>query len=196
MQGNPEPRSQGHLNPGAPGVSFDRFELGDGLAELVRHVWVVRWNIPDGELRRQRVLAYPAYNAVFQMPGAHLFGADPRLSIRDLTGSSWAVGVLFRPAAGLSLTQTPPAGLLGSSEPLRGAPAAAVARTMASEPYARTELVRILRNWLLPVAKRVDDQGRLINEICRWAEEDDTILRTADLASRVGVSPRTLQRVV
>ncbi len=196
MQGNTEPRSRGHLNPGAREVSFDRFELGDALSELVRHVWVVRWSVPDGETRSQRVLAYPTYNAVFQASEGHLYGADPRLSVRNLTGTSWAVGVLFRPAAGVVLTPTPPAELLGSREPFLAAPAAAVAHAMEPDPYERAELVSTLRRWLLPTAKLVDHRGRLINEICRAAEEDDTILRTADLASRVGISARTLQRVV
>src|SRR5690554_7533845 len=91
MHANSEPQSMGHLNPGGQGVSFDRFELGEELREVVRHVWVVRWKLPHGEHRRQRVLAYPAYNSVIQNSEAHLFGADPRLSVHDLTGTSWLV---------------------------------------------------------------------------------------------------------
>src|SRR5690606_10764772 len=157
--------------------------------QLVRHVWVVRWSVPAGENRSQRVLAYPAYNAVFQPAGAALFGADPRLSVRDLTGTSWAVGILFRPAAGVLLTETAPSVLLGSSEPLEHAPAGNVARAMSAEPHsastephARTQLVRILRQWLLPLGRRVDERGRLINEVCRLAEEDDELLQAAELA--------------
>ena len=45
------PESKGHLNPGSSGVAFDRFKLGDGLSDLARHVWVVRWSVPDGEVR-------------------------------------------------------------------------------------------------------------------------------------------------
>lgn len=200
MVSNAEPRSQGHLNPGDQGVSFDRFELGDrlggGLGELVRHVWVVRWTVPAGEARRQRVLAYPAYNAVVQASGADLFGADPRTSLHDLAGTSWMVGILFRPAAGVLLTDTPPVDLLGSGEPLPGAPVAEIARAMNAGADARGQLVRVLRHWLHPVSARVDHQGRLVNEACRVAEQDETILRAAELASSVGVSLRTLQRVV
>lgn len=53
-----------------------------------------------------------------------------------------------------------------------------------------------LRNWLLPLAARVDDRGRLVNEVCRLAEEDDGILRAAQLAERAGLSPRTLERLL
>src|SRR5262245_15770207 len=81
--------SKGHLNPGAAGVSFDRFELGADLTELVRHVWVPRWALPEGEVRPQRVLTYPAVNAVIEPTVAALYGPDPRVQVRELRGTSW-----------------------------------------------------------------------------------------------------------
>lgn len=190
------PESKGHLNPGSSGVSFDRFELGTGLSDLVRHVWVARWAVPDGEVRPQRVLTYPAFNAVI-MPGlATLHGPDSRIHIQELRGTSWVVGVLFRPAAGRLLTTTDPVALADSSEPLPAAPAGLVQRIMADAAYDRGELVRVLRAWLLPVAAGVDDRGRLVNEACHLAEDDPGLTRASDLAVRLGVSPRSLERLV
>lgn len=93
------PESKGHLNPGSSGVGLDRFELGADLSDLVRHVWVARWAVPDGEVRPQRVLTYPALNAVIEPELAALYGPDSRVRIQELRGTSWAVGILFRPAA-------------------------------------------------------------------------------------------------
>jgi AraC-like DNA-binding protein len=190
------PESKGHLNPGSGGLSFDRFELGADLSDLVRHVWVPRWALPDGEARPQRVLTYPALNAVIEPQAAALYGPDSRVQVRELRGTSWAVGVLFRPAAGPLLTGTDPAALAGSGEPLPTAPAGAVRRIMAGHACVRDELVRVLRAWLLPVAAGVDDRGRLVNEACRLAEEDPGITRAAELAARLGLSPRSLERLV
>jgi AraC-like DNA-binding protein len=192
----PEPESKGHLNPGASGVSFDRFELGADLSALVRHVWVPRWTVPDGEVRPQRVLTYPAVNVVIEPGLTALYGPDPRVQVRELRGTSWAVGVLFRPAAGPLLTSTDPVTLVGSSEPVPSAPAGPVRRIMAEPGYVRDELVRVLRDWLLPSAADVDERGRLVNEACRLAEEDQGLTRAADLAGRLGVSPRSLERLV
>ena len=74
------PESKGHLNPGSVGVEFDRFGLGADLSDLVRHVWVVRWAVPDGEVRPQRVLTYPALNAVIQPEPQHARAAARWLS--------------------------------------------------------------------------------------------------------------------
>ncbi|MCL2729648.1 MAG: helix-turn-helix domain-containing protein [Actinomycetia bacterium] len=189
-------KSKGHLNPGSSGLRLDRFELGDGLADLARHAWVPRWHLPDGEVRPQRVLTYPALNVVIAPEYASLFGPDSRVQVQELRGASWAVGLLFRPAAAPLLTATDPVALIGSSEPLPAAPARRVRQIMGEPDYRRDEIVRALRAWLLPLAKSVDDRGRLVNEACRLAEEDPVLTRAADLADRLGLSPRTLERLV
>lgn len=189
--------SKGHLNPGSSGLSFDRFGLGTDLSGLVRHVWVPQWDIPDGEVRPQRVLTYPAFNAAFEPEQAALHGPDSRLGVKDLRGTSWAVGILFRPAAGPLLTRTDPVKLAGSSEPLPAtAPVEEVREIMAAHAFVRDDLTRVLRAWLLPLAARIDGRGRLVNEACRLAEEDAGLTRAADLAARLGVSPRSLERLV
>jgi AraC-like DNA-binding protein len=190
------PESKGHLNPGSSGVHLDRFQLGPDLSDLVRHVWVSRWTVPDGEVRPQRVLTYPAHNAVLAPERADLYGPDHRVQVRELRGTSWVVGILLRPAAGPLLSTTDPALLVGQSEPLPAAPTEAVRQVMAGAGHARDELTRTLRGWLLPVAAHVDHRGQLVNEACRLAEEDTAITRATDLSAHLGVSPRSLERLV
>jgi methylphosphotriester-DNA--protein-cysteine methyltransferase len=79
---------------------------------------------------------------------------------------------------------------------MHGAPFDAIGTTMSSGAVDRAELVRILRRWLLPIVDGLDDTGRLVNEACRIAEQEASVVRAVDLAARVHVSPRTLERVV
>jgi AraC-like DNA-binding protein len=193
------PVSKGHLNPGSQDVTFDRFELGPGLADLVRHVWVVRWEIPAGEVRAQRVLTYPAFNAVFDAGSARLFAPSSRVQVQELAVTSWAVGVLFRPAAARILSGTEPALVPASGEHLHGAPVEALAALMSASPPAggsRLALVGTLRAWLLPCVSRLDHRAMLVNAVCELAENDNGILRSTDLAERVNVPVRSLERLV
>lgn len=201
--------SQGHLNPAALDtpreVVFDRFELGSGTAELVRHVWVVRWNIAPGEVRPQRVLSYPAFNAVLEPGHARLFGPDPRLDVQELRGQAWAVGVLFRPGAASVLTQTPPLNLVGRGEALPSAPLGAVSAVMnaaSTDPLAampdaaRQRLVEVLDRWLTPLARALDARAVAVNAVCHLAEQNASITRVDELAARSGLSVRALERLV
>ena len=67
---------------------------------------------------------------------------------------------------------------------------------MTGVAYDQGELGRMLGAWLLPVAADVDDRGRLVNKACRLAEDDPGLTRAADPAARLGVSPRSLERLV
>lgn len=190
------PESKGHLNPGTPGVELERFEPDPALADLVRHVWLARWRLRSGEVTHQRVLAYPTFNLVVMDGGAALYGPDPKLQVRALSGNGWALGLLLRPAAGRLLAAgVTPAELVGRSCPIPDAPIGEVDRAL-SQPLAAPGLTALLSRWLGPLAARVDDRGRLVNRICRLAEDDDTIVRVADLARRASLSPRSLERLV
>jgi AraC-like DNA-binding protein len=202
---NSPPGSQGHLNPGDPRVSFERFALDPELDALVRHVWIVRWSVPEGEESAQRVLSYPAFNAVLET-SLHedgppvtlaLFPPTARVSMRRLRGRGEAVGVLLRPCAGrlllegsgLSAGDVPPSG-----RPLTDAPTRPLRVALGSG--ASDRVADVLNAWLAPLAQRVDERDRLVNEACRLAEEDASLDRASDLAARVGVTPRTLERTL
>ena len=190
--------SRGHLNPGSPHVVFDRFDLG--LPELVRNVWVVRWDVPRPLV--QRVLNYPAVNVVTeagpQVDGPHhtgLYGPTPKVSTRTLHGVGWAVGVLFRPAATPLLTDLTAGELLGVDVAFSTGPADALADEMR-DGGSRDALSRLLLDWLTPLADRVDEAGRLANRATDLAENRTDILTAAALADAVHASPRTVERIV
>ena len=190
------PESKGHLNPGASGVELERMDPDPALAELVRHVWLVRWRLPSGEVAHQRVLTYPTFNLVVMNGAAALYGPDPKLQVRALSGTGWALGLLLRPAAGrLLVAGVTPAELVGRSRPVPDAPIAEIDEAL-SQPTPAPVLTSLLSRWLGPLTARVDDRGRLVNRICRLAEENDSIVRVAELARHAGLSPRSLERLV
>jgi AraC-like DNA-binding protein len=189
------PQSKGHLNPGSPGVELERFDVGPGLADLVRHVWIARWQLPPGEVNQQRVLAYPTFNLVIMNGTAALYGPDPKLQVRKLSGRGWALGLLLRPAAGVLLSSAAPRKLVGKSQPVTDAPIGAVERAMGHADHVG-RLAALIALWLGPVGAQVDEQGRLVNHVSRLAEDDATIVRVTQLARRAGLSPRSLERLV
>lgn len=57
-----------------------------------------------------------ARDVEFDEAGANLRRPDPRLGLRELSGTSWTVGVLFRPAAASVLGFARTRALIGTSE--------------------------------------------------------------------------------
>ncbi len=124
---------------------------------------------------------------------------ESRVQVQELSGTSWAVGVLFRPAAGRLLADAEPANLPVTGEHLDRAPHQSLADVMnGTVPLAeaRLALVAILRAWLLPYVSELDERAALVNAVCQLAEDDDGILRSSELAERVNVPLRSLERLV
>jgi len=48
----------------------------------------------------------------------------------------------------------------------------------------------------LPYVSRLDERAATVNRVCELAENDESILRSADLAERVNIPARSLERMV
>lgn len=206
----PEVPTRGPL-PGSgsrPGVQLLRFAVDDGAAALIRHVWVPLWSLPPGERIVQELLQYPGGNVVVMAEEAGFYGVDAGLGTRVLDGTGWGVGAMLRPAAaGLLLRDQPAdsarvgAARLDVGTAIRAectelgtdfaAACAQVRSLMPAEPEAAG---RALTDWVLARCGPVDAEGELVNAAADLAEQAavDTV---AELAERIGVGERQLQRI-
>lgn len=189
-----------------PGVELLRFEIDDGAAALVRHVWVPLWSLPPGEQLVQEMLQYPGGNVVVMADEAGFYGVEAGLGSRTLTGTGWGVGVLLRPAAAGLLLRDEPAGTtqpaaadvrtaIGADRTDLGAGFAALcARVRALMPADPEVAGRALTDWVRVRCGPVDTEGELANVAADLAEQGRA--RTVgELAALVGVGERQLQRV-
>ena len=190
------------------GVQLLRFEVDDGAAALVRHVWVPLWSLPPGEQVVQETLQYPGGNVVVMADEAGFYGVDAGLGTRTLAGTGWGVGVLLRPAAAVLLLAGEPAGAVRPGPGrMDVGPAIRAERTDLGEDFATVcaqirELMptdpqaagRALTDWVRTRCGPVDPEGELANAAADLAERGavDTV---AELADRVGVGERQLQRI-
>lgn len=188
--------SRGILYP-ARLPSFRRLPAPEPLAELVRWFWIPEWDIAPGRSSRQYVMAYPACNLVVQPAQVTLAGPTTRVSHRDLTGRGWAVGALLRPAAVPAFLDAPAD--LRDTERQLDAPelhTAIVAAMRAPEPEDRHRAaVEALGDWLAARARPITEEGRLANAMAELMDGDPEVRTLPDAATRLRVSPRTLQRL-
>ena len=93
------------------------------------------------------------------------------------------------------LSPIAPRKLVGKSQPVNDAPIDAVERAMGQADHV-ARLAALTPCGSALSRRSVDDQGRLVNRVCQLAEEDATIVRVTELARRVALSPRSLERLV
>lgn len=195
------------LRAAGPGsLTLDRLAPGAAVASLARHHWIARWSIPPGEVREQRVLEYPSGNLVLAPEGPLLAGPARGRSTVRLEAAGWVAGVLLQPAAMLRLGGAPVERFVGARHPIEmdADVLVTVARELdaaarppaALDPASARRAIEAVEAWLARFVDPDDDEGRLLGEVVALVESESALTRVGDLAERVGLGERALQRLV
>ena len=182
--------------------SPDRFQLrrwepSELLRPYVSWYWAVQWQLDDRAGHDQAVLPHPSPHLVVEGGAARLYGPPLRRFDRKLAGDGRVVGVRFRPGGLRPLLGAPVASIVDqvtAADVLAGLDADALARAVdANEELAAAAVLDDALRPLLPAAP--DPQIALVDGAVTLLAEDRSLTRVGDLADRVGVSVRSLQRV-
>ncbi|MDS1115161.1 AraC family transcriptional regulator [Gordonia westfalica] len=191
------------VDPADASYRIGRWGPSPDLDEMMRRFWVPVWSVPPGAEAPQRVLQYPVCLLVISNTYARFYGVVTGLSETVLTGDGWAVGVMFTPGAGGLLVDDVAqwtdrfdelSVVFGESgEGLARSVRAVMERAPEDEDTQRAA-TDIVEEWLrgyLPM----DDDGRLVNAIVEWVENDSTVVAVAQICERFHVTERSLQRL-
>jgi AraC-like DNA-binding protein len=193
------------VDPGDASHVMYRYAAIPEFDGLLRRFWIPVWSVPPGQEAPQRVLQYPVALLVVASDYARFYGVVSGLSTTTLAGNGWAVGVMCAPAAGALVAGGPMSGYtdrhVDVTEVLGPAGEELTVRVraaMAPDPHAPEAHAAAMAAFgdalrrFLPV----DDDGRLVNEIVAFIEEDRDVVRVAQVCERFGLSARALQRLV
>lgn len=167
---------------------------------LLRWFWVPEWDLPPGSVHEAFTLPFPACQLVVERDAVHIYGPVTRAWRRDLAGRGWAVGALLTPGAAHAL--------LGEvmpwqdrTTPAKGAEHlhAEVTSVMDGTDQGRhPRAARLLEDWLVDEAGAMvaaDPEAVPARRLIDLADGDPTLLRVDDLARRLSMSERSVQRL-
>ncbi|SDR73499.1 AraC-type DNA-binding protein [Actinopolymorpha singaporensis] len=204
MQGLHSTRGILHAREGLRRFELRRRLPSPAVAGLVSHYWIVCWDLRGQPPHTQRVLSYPCVNLVFQADRSRVAGVLRTPHPQRLAGAGRVLGVMFRPGGFRPLLGRSVATITDRFLPLAEVfgvegdeAAAAVAAApdddgmvAAAEEFLARHVARIREGdaSTLPVAERV---AELVDVVAA----DPSILRVDQLATRVGLGIRALQRL-
>ena len=191
--------SHGILNPNAGAAHFtlDRIEPAHDFAALVERYWLIRWSLRGDETFAQETLPHPCVNVVIgtHRPGVH--GIGTKRFIAELSKTGWVFGIKFRPGAFRVVYERDASELTGREKSIAsvfGDAGASVEGSVLERGGGPTcvELVEPLLRRFVPIR---DENVALAARAVDLARAEPSIGRARDLAERVGVSPRSLERL-
>jgi len=177
--------------------TFHREPAPDDLSTVIRWFWVPRWQVAPGRVSRQQLLPFPAGNLVIAPDGMALSGPTSGASHRDLRGTGWAVGALLRPA-GLAALHPDPQSLVDDEIDWPAADLlhdVAAAMADPDEDAGRARAIALYTEWAREEVGETDDAGLLANRLEELVAGDPEIIQVAQLADRLGLSTRAVQRI-
>lgn len=182
--------------------SIARYEAPPHLSAWLRRFWIPVWDVPEQRSSVQSVLQHPVCIAVTTPAYSRLAGPDRGISRTELRGRSWALGLLFAPAAGVHLAGGPVGALTDGWRDLDDVPIATgltsqVRDLMTDDPLDEQRHARVRSLWeeRLERLGDPDEESLFVNEIVGIIETDRTIRSVAALSRRLDISERSLQRL-
>ncbi|WP_457205739.1 helix-turn-helix domain-containing protein [Nocardioides sp. P5_C9_2] len=186
-----------------PSPPIHRYAASPHLTDLVERYWIPVWSLPEPST--QSTLQHPVCLVVVSDTYARLYGVVRGRSSVTLEGDGWAVGTMFTPAAGRLVLGRSVATITDSHLDLdevgsldAGPLVAEVRAAMTAAPHdPRSHAAAIAGiEQRLAAYLPVDEQGLLINEVVGWLRDHPDVTRVAELAEHVGLTERSLQRLV
>jgi AraC-like DNA-binding protein len=181
----------------------DRWELVRwspcaALAPYVDWHWAVVWDLRGRPPHHQVTLPYPAAHLVVEEGEARLYGPSRERFERTLAGADRVVALRFRPGGVRPLLRAPVASIADRVLPaatLPGLDARALVRRVQAQPdldaavaAAEAALVPLLPPEPDPAVARAARAVTLL-------ADDRSLTRVAELARRLGLSVRSVQRL-
>lgn len=178
--------------------ALDRAEPHPELAPFVVWHWSVAWDLRGREPHHQVTLPHPSPHLVVEPDGAWLYGPNSTRFERTMCGAGRVVGTRFRPGAVRALLNVPVRDIadrrLGAAV-LRGLDVDALTAAVWEEGGTHAAFSR-LEDALAPLLRDgADPHALLADRAVMLLEEDRSLHRVPDLAARLGLSVRSVQRL-
>ena len=178
--------------------ALHRFDPGPELAPYAVWHWIVVWDLRGREPHHQATLPHPSAHLVVEDGGAWLYGPLRERFERTLEGAGRAVGLRFKPGGVRPLLRAPVSSIRDRRVPagvLPGLDAEALTRAVTGAD-ALEDAVAAMEAALVPLLPaEPDPQGELADRAVRMLAEDRELTRVSELAERLALSSRSVQRL-
>lgn len=189
--------ARGIVNPAelARTVEFTRHDPSGAASRFVSWYWRIRWDLGAGS-HRQEVLTHPVVNVVFSPDGAVVSGVHRGRDARVLSGSSWVLGVMFRPGAFRPFLDRPMHRITGTVRPLLEIrPDGAGIEDEVAAGGPTPDSVASVNAWLSRLAPDGRTTSEDVADLVELVAADREILRVRQLADVASMPERSLQRL-
>ncbi|MCZ8522217.1 MULTISPECIES: helix-turn-helix domain-containing protein [Paenibacillus] len=186
-----------NLQEDSPKFRLTRHTPSGELSFFVKHYWIVRWELEEGETHLQEVIPNPCVNLVVERNKSAIFGPSRHKFTHLLQGRGCVFGVKFKPGGFYPFFRQPASSWTG--RPLE------VSSVFGGDPRALEEsillqseerrMIELAEALIRPYLPPQDGKVALLQTIVERIMQDREMTRVDHIAGAFGLSVRRLQRL-
>lgn len=193
-----ETRQRGWVDPyaGLNAFNFTRQAPSPEISAYVEHFWVVTW-IDLAEPYEQRIVSHPTVNMTIAQDFHRIAGVIKGGFSYTMRGSGRVLGTRFRPGGFRPLLGRPVSELTDrfvEIGEMYGTAGATLVEQVLAEPDPRAA-IGLTEKFLLSLGPEQDPLAEEVAALVAMVENDVSMTRVDELATRSGLSVRSLQRL-
>ncbi len=165
------------------------------LRFAIEHFWSVEWDLRGRPPVHAQTLPHPSIHVTVEGPRAEVAGVFTTRFTRTLTGKGRVFGIKFRPAMFHAVYGAPVSELANrvvSMHSVFGRPGSRLAKALAGGDFESG--VEPAEAFLRERVRDDEPLAREMRDLVEAAANDRALVKVEQLASRAGVTKRTLQR--
>lgn len=179
-------------------ATVDTYAPNPLLADYVECYWHVRWEVPEGQTFKTKVLSHPNVHVVFEKPAPLVYGVQRELFTRELHKSGQVLGVKFVPGGFRSISGIATSKVADqriSAAEIFGDEIAQLSSDILAAPDAN-RMVLLAEEFLCSrLPESVDPLQEEAAAIVTRITTESSMLRVEHIAAEFNISVRTLQRI-
>ncbi|PJZ41993.1 AraC family transcriptional regulator [Leptospira kmetyi] len=174
-----------------------RYLPSERLQSLIEHHWTVRWDLRGKEPYLAQTLPHPSVHIVFEKGRSRIQGIIEGKFSHLLEDEGFVWGIKFKPGAFYPFFQKPIRTFTNQSIPIESVFSVDVSKLEGSILAAKNDdqRIEIAESVLFQKLPEIEENVFWIQEVVQLILEKKEILRAEDVAQKVGVNLRTLQRL-
>jgi AraC-like DNA-binding protein len=188
---------RGLLGPAEPALRLARYCPSADLAAFVEHFWIVEWDRRGHPPLHEETLPHPCVHVVFEPQGAQVYGVMRGKFARALTDQGRVFAIKFRPGAFYPVLGAPLSTLTDRvlDAGLVFGPATATLEARLRGCATDAEQLALGEAFLRQTLPAPDPTASAVGQVVERLLHETDPLSVDDVAGRLGLRPRALQRL-
>lgn len=194
-----QPRGLIDENESLQQFSLHTYDAPENLAHLVVSAWHVQWDLPSGESYLQSNVPHPVQHIVLDPTlGSGLYGCVTQRFDYELHGTGQVLGFKLRPGMGRAFFDAGLSSITDRFLPLHNLIGTERAESLEhglSQGMPLEDLLKALSSHVAMSAGEINQSMKRAQAAVELMEDCKEVCRVSDIADRLGISTRQIQRL-